>query len=164
MSLSIAISSKVDILKTLYIIKSWQMQFEKKKSILKYLGKDGKDVRALNRMLERWEVEFDWVYYTLKGDGGDKENESKWLGDIENFLSQKESEASKVDISRLEMAEANANYYQEESERLQWELDEVSGRVYRFLKQRLHLKNIDEEMIERVVAGDADDYETEFQY
>ena len=164
MSLSIAISSKVDILKTLYIIKSWQMQFEKKKSILKYLGKDWKDVRALERLIRQWKVVYDWTYYALSGDGVDKENETKWLGDIENFLSQKESETSKVDISRLEIAEANANYYQEESERLQWELDEVSGRVYRFLKQRLHLKNIDEEMIERVVAGDADDYETEFQY
>ena len=80
------------------------------------------------------------------------------------ILFQKETESSKVDISSLEMAEANAEHYQKESERLQWELDEVAGRVYRFLKQRLHLKNIDEEMIERVVAWDADDYETEFQY
>lgn len=140
------------------------MQFEKKKSILKYLGKDWKDVRALERLIKQWKVVYDWAYYTLSGDGVDKENESKWLGDIENFLSQKESETSKVDISRLEMAEANANYYQEEANRLQWELDEVAGRVYRFLKQRLHLKNIDEEMIDRVVAWDADDYETEFQY
>ena len=140
------------------------MQFEKKKSILKYLGKDGKDVRALNRMLERWEVEFDWVYYTLKGDGGDKEDESRWLDDIENFLSQKESTTSKVDINSLEIAEANAEYYRKESEKLQSELDEVPGRVYRFLKNRLHLKDINEEMIERAVAGDADDYDTEFQY
>lgn len=140
------------------------MQFEKKKSILKYLGKDWKDVRALERLIKQWKVVYDWTYYTLSGDGVDKENESKWLGDIENFLSQKESETSKVDISRLEMAEANANYYQEEASRLQWELDEVAGRVYRFLKQRLHLKNIDEEIIDRVVAWDADDYETEFQY
>lgn len=117
------ISSKVDITKYLYIIKSWQMQevtelkmFEKRKSVLKYLGKNEKDVRALNRMIERWEVEFDWTYYLVKRHGVSEETQPKQTTPIENFLPPEKTISSKVDTDlqeELEMEKINTKYYKD---------------------------------------------------
>lgn len=92
------------------------MQFEKKKSILKHLGKDGKDVRALSRMIERWEVEFDWTYYTISGDGVSEETQPKQKPNIEIFLPPEKTISSKVDTNlqeELEMERINTQYYKD---------------------------------------------------
>lgn len=92
------------------------MQFEKKKSILKHLGKDGKDVRALSRMIERWEVEFDWTYYTIRGGGVSEETQPKQTSNIENFLPPEKTISSKVDTDlqeELEMERINTQYYKD---------------------------------------------------
>lgn len=91
-------------------------RFEKKKSILKYLGKDWKDVRALSRMIERWEVEFDWAYYSLKGDGVSEDAQPKQTTPIENFLPPEKTTSSKVDTNlkeELEMEKINTIYYKD---------------------------------------------------
>ena len=91
-------------------------RFEKKKSILKHLGKDGKDVRALSRMIERWEVEFDWTYYTIRGDGVSEETQPKQTTSIENFLPPEKTISSKVDTNlqdELEMERINVKYYKD---------------------------------------------------
>ena len=98
-------------------------RFEKKKSILKHLGKDGKDVRALSRMIERWEVEFDWTYYTISGDGVSEETQSIQKPNIEIFLPPEKTISSKVDTTsskvdtdlqdELEMERINTKYYKD---------------------------------------------------
>ena len=99
-------------------------RFEKKKSILKHLGKDGKDVRALSRMIERWEVEFDWTYYTINGDGVSEETQSIETTPIEIFLPPEKTISSKVDTNisskvdtdlkeELEMERINTKYYKD---------------------------------------------------
>ena len=92
------------------------MQFEKKKSILKYLGKDGKDVRALSRMIERWEVKFDWTYYSIVGDGVVDEIKCEPQEEIKIFLPPEKTISSKVDTDlkdELEMEKINTKYYKD---------------------------------------------------
>lgn len=126
------ISSKVD------------MQFEKKKSILKYLGKDGKDVRALSRMIERWEVKFDWTYYSLEAereaDGVADEIKCEPQEGIKIFLPQEKTISSKVDTDlkeELDEALVNAKYREDkcrEYARKMWIMMEV---VYNIIKPKL---------------------------
>lgn len=116
------------------------MQFEKKKTILKHLGKDGKDVRALERMIKRWEVKFDWTYYSLeaerKGDGVSDEIKSDSKPEVKNFLPPEKTISSKVD-TELEEALVNAKYREDkcrEYGRKMWIMMEV---VYNIIKPKL---------------------------
>lgn len=98
-------------------------RFEKKKSILKHLGKDWKDVRALERMIKRWEVEFDWAYYSIVGNGVSEETQSIQTTPIEIFLPPEKTISSKVDTTsskvdtdlkeELEMEKINTKYYKD---------------------------------------------------
>ena len=116
------------------------LKFEKKKTILKHLGKDGKDVRALERMIKRWEVKFDWTYYSLeaerKGDGVSDEIKSDSKPEVKIFLPPEKTISSKVD-TELEEALVNAKYREDkcrEYGRKMWIMMEV---VYNIIKPKL---------------------------
>lgn len=112
------------------------LKFEKKKSILKHLGKDGKDVRALERMIKRWEVKFDWTYYSLDGGGVSDEIKSDSKPEVKNFLPPEKTISSKVD-TELEEALVNAKYREDkcrEYGRKMWIMMEV---VYNIIKPKL---------------------------
>lgn len=116
------------------------MQFEKKKSILKYLGKDGKDVRALSRMIERWEVEFDWVYYSIVGDGVSEETQPKQTTPIENFLPPEKAISSKVDTdlkAELDEALVNSKYWEDKCREYGRKMGLMLEIVYNIIKPRL---------------------------
>ena len=118
------------------------MQFEKKKSILRYLGKDGKDVRALDRLIKQWKVVYDWAYYSINGDGVEDETESEKRDDIENFLYNRESETSKVDKINQELEEAriNAKYYEDLYNKEVANNQEIIRNMYRYVTKNLRLK------------------------
>lgn len=112
------------------------LKFEKKKSILKHLGKDGKDVRALERMIKRWEVKFDWTYYSLDWGGVSDEIKSDSKPEVKNFLPPEKTISSKVD-TELEEALVNAKYREDkcrEYGRKMWIMMEV---VYNIIKPKL---------------------------
>lgn len=116
------------------------MQFEKKKSILKYLGKDGKDVRALSRMIERWEVKFDWTYYSLVGDGVSEETQPKQTAPIEIFLPPEKTISSKVDTdlkAELDEALVNAKYWEDRCREYGRKMGLMLEIIYNIIKPRL---------------------------
>lgn len=117
------------------------MQFEKKKSVLKYLGKDGKDVRALSRMIERWEVKYDWIYYTV---GGVDKIESKPEEDIKNFLPEEKTTSSKVDTdtSKVDVSNSDVEYYKWNMEFYKYISEEIYDRVVDEIKRYLGEKKI----------------------
>ena len=124
------------------------------------MGKDEKYIRALDRAIRKWKVikeEMDW--FTRRALRADYEMDSviqlnERIKQLERLLMHyKEELENKWDV----------DYYIKENERLQSELNEAKGRVVRFLRNRLHLRNIDEETIDRVFAWDADDYSTDYQ-
>lgn len=67
-------------------------------------------------MIERWEVEFDWAYYSLKGDRGSEETQSIQKPNIEIFLPPEKTISSKVDTDlqkELDMERINTKYYKD---------------------------------------------------
>lgn len=134
------------------------MQFEKKKSILRYLGKDGKDVRALDRLIKQWKVVYDWAYYKLSWDGVEDKTESEKIDDIENFLYNRESETSKVDkISQeLEEARINAKYYEDLYNKEVANNQEIIRNMYRYVTKNLRLKVEWEQFRDFAINGEED--------
>lgn len=134
------------------------MQFEKKKSILKYLGKDGKDVRALDRMIKRWDVEFDWTYYSLRGDGVSEKNESNFMQDVEKFLLQDKTETSKVDTGyeklkeELEMEKVNVQYYKDWMYAVKDVYDKVIEEVFNLCYAKHEVRVKSREVIEERIS------------
>lgn len=116
------------------------MQFEKKKSILKYLGKDGKDVRALSRMIERWEVKFDWTYYSIVEDGVADEIKCEPQEEIKIFLPPEKTISSKVDTdlkAELDEALVNAKYWEDKCREYGRKMGLMLEIVYGIIKPRL---------------------------
>ena len=124
------------------------------------MGKDEKYIRALDRAIRKWKViKEEMDLFTRRALRADYEMDSviqlnERIKQLERLLMHyKEELENKWDV----------DYYIKENERLQSELNEAKGRVVRFLRNRLHLRNIDEETIDRVFAWDADDYSTDYQ-
>lgn len=136
------------------------MWYYRKKDILKRIGKDEKYIRALDRAIRKGRVireENNWVVRWATRE--DYEMDSI----VE--LNDKVKQMEKLLVHYKEEVEnkGDVDYYIKENERLQNELDDAKGRMLRFLRNRLHLRNIDEEIIDRVFAWDADDYSTDYQ-
>lgn len=98
------------------------MWYFKKKDILERLGKDGKDVRYLERAIARWEVIEEWGRWCIVNE--DEDGEVSHLRDrireLEEQLKEKKSEWN-------EWEQLNANNFEDTAEilRLKGELDEA---------------------------------------
>lgn len=87
------------------------MWYFKKKDILERLGKDGKDVRYLERAIARWEVIEEWGRWCIVNE--DEDGEVSHLRDRIRELEAEVKELKKSEWNHIEWA-------------LPWESDELS--------------------------------------
>lgn len=91
----------------------YNLVYNKKSAILERLGKDKKDIRYLERAVERGEVlEIDWYYIR-------KDDLLRVAFEVlhnENILLKKEVENSSENSERVQELEANVEYYKNEAE------------------------------------------------
>ena len=87
--------------------------YNKKSDILRDLGKDAKDIRYLERAIERGEVLECWGYYIKKDELLGEAFKILW---IENKRLQEEIEKVSENSEELEELKTNVEYYKNEAE------------------------------------------------
>lgn len=106
------------------------MEFETKRSLLEYLGKNWNDNKLVDRMIIRWEViKRDGMYVLVKG--GDVDILKKEIAELREKIEWYKVENNKMNNIVAEMEESLEKW---------WDNTDIVNKVYKYLTQVLHLR------------------------
>lgn len=113
------------------------MEFETKKALLEYLGKDSNDRKLVDRMMARWEVRMkDWMYILVDKDSiiHELEEEIKRLKSEPKQVVESDSwEVQKIK-EELEEAKVNCDYYKKLANKYWRYCSDIMGICYKKVK------------------------------
>lgn len=113
------------------------MEFETKKALLEYLGKDSNDRKLVDRMMARWEVRMkDWMYILVDKDSiiHELEEEIKRLKSEPKQVVESDSWEIQKLKEELEDAKINCDYWKEKCYRYADYLEKVISVTYDRIK------------------------------
>ena len=113
------------------------MEFETKKALLEYLGKDSNDRKLVDRMMARWEVRMkDWMYILVDKDSiiHELEEEIKRLKSEPKQVVESDSWEVQKLREELEEAKVNCDYYKKLANKYWRYCSDIMGICYKKVK------------------------------